>query len=374
MDENNTTPQATPENAQPTPAAQPEAVQPTAAQPETAQVQPTAAQPTQPVQPTAVPEATQQMPATAPAPVEGAVPGAPQSPAVNVAAPQAAAPSPTGALVCGILSIVFCFIPIVGIVLGIVAIVLAGKYFKAGGTQGTGKGGRICGIVGIVLSAIVMIANIIIVVMGVSFLANNYDTLGSTATSTSSNAPIVTEVESADEAGAAAEAQLELIAQKDPETVAAVAAIMQETFDSAFATASAGEDIPAITLSSLGVDPTALAEAMMDGFTYEELYIDDESGTAEATYSIETRSIYSVAIAFSSNVQDEMSDFIATADPSNVSIEQFYHKMGEALMAAVTNEEPTMDSAELMLTEANGTWTVDADSWDDLLDELYAFE
>ena len=71
------------------------------------------------------------------------------------------APGAVASLVCGIISIVLCWVPIVGLVLGIIAIVAAGKAkgaaqanpekFEMGGVR---VGGFVCGIIGTVLSAI----------------------------------------------------------------------------------------------------------------------------------------------------------------------------------------------------------------------------
>ncbi len=57
-----------------------------------------------------------------------------------------------GALVCGILSIFFAHAVIVGVILGIVALVLASGYTKRFGKNGLAMGGKACGIIGIVIS------------------------------------------------------------------------------------------------------------------------------------------------------------------------------------------------------------------------------
>ena len=71
------------------------------------------------------------------------------------------APGSVASLVCGILSIVLCFLPLVGLVLGIIAIQQAGKArrfveyspdeFVPGGVR---VGGFVCGIIGTVFSGI----------------------------------------------------------------------------------------------------------------------------------------------------------------------------------------------------------------------------
>lgn len=80
-------------------------------------------------------------------------------------------PNSTGVLVMGILSIVFCFCyGVIGIVLGIIAIVLANKanklYLENPNTYSESsyknmKAGKICGIVGLCLSGLYIIFIII---------------------------------------------------------------------------------------------------------------------------------------------------------------------------------------------------------------------
>ncbi len=86
---------------------------------------------------------------------------------------QQSLPNATGVLVLGILSIVFCFCyGFVGAILGIIAIVLAGKankLYQANPDSYTlssfknMKAGRICGIIGLSLSSLYLIYFIIVI-------------------------------------------------------------------------------------------------------------------------------------------------------------------------------------------------------------------
>ncbi len=71
------------------------------------------------------------------------------------------APGAVSSLVCGIISVVLCWVPIGGLVLGIIAIVASGKARAAVNSNpdayeggGMAVGGLVCGIVGTVSSAL----------------------------------------------------------------------------------------------------------------------------------------------------------------------------------------------------------------------------
>lgn len=71
-------------------------------------------------------------------------------------------------MVCGILSIVFCWCyGVVGLVLGIVALVLYNKFknMNGGVVNGFAKTGFICGIIGSILSALMLVYVIVVLVM-----------------------------------------------------------------------------------------------------------------------------------------------------------------------------------------------------------------
>ncbi len=102
---------------------------------------------------------------------------------------QAPVPNSAAVLVLGILSIVLCFCyGIIGITLGIIAVVLASKgkalYEANPGAYTLAsfnnlKAGRICGIIGLILSSLYIIFIIIyIVILGAAFAAMPWDMMG----------------------------------------------------------------------------------------------------------------------------------------------------------------------------------------------------
>lgn len=64
----------------------------------------------------------------------------------------------TASLILGILSILLAFIPPIGLVLAVIAVLLAKSYIKKGGMAPRAGTGRVCGVVGIVLSILLAIA------------------------------------------------------------------------------------------------------------------------------------------------------------------------------------------------------------------------
>lgn len=318
------------------------------------------AHPAAPVPGTAVetPEPGQQPGAPAPA-------GAP----VNTMQP---APSATPALVCGILAIVFCFIPIVGIVLGIVAIVLAGKYFKAGGTLGQGTAGRICGIIGIVLSVIMMIFSAITMFTALQLIddysasTNRTPAIQSSAASSSASAA----ADFSGEEGALEEtvsAKLQLIKDQDAATMAEISAAVAKSFSSAFT--SMGLDL---TLQDCGVDPEVFTAHMVDGFDFEPYYMDiDASGTeGEANYKITVRDITEVLDLLNDKLDTAMGD----GSINSMGYEQVKAEIGTMIMESVN--EASITSGNIWDVDAEligGVWVIDQEDWDDEIDYFFGF-
>ncbi len=98
-------------------------------------------------------------------------------------------PNSAAVLVLGILSIVLCFCyGLIGITLGIIALVLASKgnaLYQANpnlyslSSYNNLKAGKICGIIGVVLSSLYLIFIVIyIVILGAAFAAMPWDMMG----------------------------------------------------------------------------------------------------------------------------------------------------------------------------------------------------
>ena len=103
---------------------------------------------------------------------------------INNPGSQSALPNATAVLVLGILSILGCFCyGIIGLILGIIAIVLASKDSKlykinpdayTPGSYSNIKAGKVCAIIGVILSSLyVVFALFIVAILGTAALSGN---------------------------------------------------------------------------------------------------------------------------------------------------------------------------------------------------------
>lgn len=294
-----------------------------------------------------------------PPPAAGTAAAVPAPPAPPTAATQ---PSPTGALVCGVLAIVFSGLPIVGIILGIVAIVLAGKYFKAGGVAGTGKAGRICGIVGIVLSVVWFVAAIAVSCMAFTMI-DDYDTnsryTGSSLSSSSSSSTMTTAAEDAQEA---IEMRLDQIKNHDPEMMADLAAVAEKSFERTFSTGG-----QTLTMQDCGIDPNEYISLMTEGFDYKFDSYDEYGSSADLTYYLTVRDITQITSLINETLDE---DAIAT-----MSTAELRTYLGNTIMDAVRSADMTHYGLfDIDLDDEDGVWVIDEDDWDFEMRYFFAIE
>lgn len=370
---NNSAPDLDAESQQPAPDAAPQQPVPDA---ESQQSAPSVV-PQQPAQnapssdgvpPAAVPPAAPYVPSPGPVPPPAAPPqqpfasGQPADP-YGQPAPASYQPAPSngkaiGALVCGILAIVFAASIIPGIVLGIVAIVLAGKALKESGKDGKATGGRICGIAGIVLS---VIALFIYIALGIGLVvwAVNHDNVTVTDHSFSavSSSPQVTDEEAP--AQEAATTQLDKLANKDAATVQYLAAAYDKLF----------KEQTDYTLSDLGVDSTEFAQWLLGDFNYDSVNVTTYSdGTGSANASVTVRDVSAFLTTFTTEIQS----LLDSGAGSSMDMATAKVKVGEIFKGAMATTTDTAEKfATFDLVKKGGTWSVDDDSWESELDYLF---
>ncbi|MEG0015548.1 DUF4190 domain-containing protein [Gordonibacter sp.] len=274
--------------------------------------------------------------------------------------PQPAAPSgkATAALVCGILAILFSASLLPGIILGIVAIVLASKAVKESGKNGKTTGGKVCGIVGIVFSVLAFLMYLIIGFGAIMYAASNADSISSSYLDTPrSSAPMTSEGDQ--KAEPAVQAELDKLKNKDTAVVQALA----EKLDKGF------KDSSNYSLTELGVDPASFAQWMLADFTYQldGVYTYDD-GTGSAYADVTVRDPYALATAF----MEEAQAFVDSPEASTLDEAAMKIKLGELYQAAMNKSTAMTDNyVSFDLVQKDGAWAVDQDSWASEVDYLF---
>lgn len=264
----------------------------------------------------------------------------------------------TGALVCGVLAILFAGLPLVGIILGIIAIVMAGKAVKEAGKDGKTTGGKVCGIIGIVLSVLALILYMVLSMGVFAYVVSQSETIDRAPVSSSStNDSSVTLTEEEQKAQTVVETELDKIKSKDAAFMQKLAADLDEEFST-----SSG-----YSLTELGVEPMAFAEWLVADFDYklDGVYAFSD-GTGSAYADVTLRDGYAFLSAFLNdatefaNSGEEMDEATAKA------------RLGEIFNAAMEKTADMTDQyISLELKKTRDTWAVDQDSWDEQVSYLF---
>lgn len=291
--------------------------------------------------------------------------GAPQPPTAAPTGPGSG--KALGALICGICAIVFSGTVLIGIILGIVAIVLASQYVKSFGKDGKATGGKVCGIVGIVFSILALIGYIMLFSLGL-FAYNeyyssspapsySYNDSGSSSNDSSSTLPT-----DADEQAAidAASAVLDELKNPTATDVAALAAGLDEGFASESGLES---------LSEIGVDPTEFATWLLSDLTYE---IDDafvySDGTGTVYADVTTKDYYEFMTLFEAGVDE----FLASDEAAGIADQAAANaKIGELVKDAMGKTGTTVNFAYIDVKKSGGTWVVDEDSLEEVAQSIF---
>ncbi len=355
------------------PAAQPE--QPTQPYSGTSQPQPAAPPqpgqtPTQPMQPGAAPQPAQptqpMQPGAAPQPQAGPQP---QQPGAGYVPPQPTSipgagvgmkPKGTAALVCGIISIpVAWFSPLIAVILAVVAIVLSRRAVKQTGKNGKTTGGLICGIVGIVCA---IVSFIIAMVLSISLiggsLSGTTQSSYSGSTSTEPTSDLTADEQACYDLGIA---KLEQLKNQDGEIVTYLATELDQGF----------EESMGVTHEDLGTNSEDLARWMLTDFnySYDGVYVDEEEGTATMYADLEMRDSF----LFMNNFYDLANDFVNSGEAESMTADEAAQRLGEYYKQAMdeTTDMTSYYTAIDFVKNADGTWSVDEDAWNDELGFMF---
>ena len=204
-----------------------------------------------------------------------------------------------GALVCGILAILFSWLPLLGVILGVVAIVLAVQAVKRSGKDSKATGGKICGIVGIVLSVIAFVFWLVVSITAVAAL-NEYE---NSRDSLTANPPIEVPAPGANSSDATQEADEEAAKAAVDQALSALKSMsdtdMQEISDALDEGFTEGSGF---SMTELGVDPMTFAEWLMGDldYTIEDAFITGDTGWVDVTATV--RDVYAFSLVFNDEI------------------------------------------------------------------------
>lgn len=286
------------------------------------------------------------------------------------------------ALVCGILALVFCG-SVVSIVLGLVAISLAGKAAKQVGKDAKATGGKICGVVGIALSVVMLVASVFLAVLSFNiFEEESLESLASAGAEFISEELGATNVPDASgsdlvgsgawEGGPASESADEAAAKAAVEDV--LAAFLPAWGAAAEATAFALDEEfsenNGLRLAELGVEPEAFSEWLFVGYVVEDAFIYGDGVAGWVDVTVTMRDLYEFSYLF----EDKVDAFAETAEYARIANDEtaLTAKVGELFRSAMDETEETTDVYLMFdVVKNNGVWEVDPESLGNELEYLF---
>lgn len=268
-----------------------------------------------------------------------------------------------GALICGILAILFSWLPLLGIILGIVAIVLASKSVKQFGRDGKATGGKVCGIIGIVFAVLGFIFWGIVscaVIAAAPYADTGYSELDEVISTDDSGSVSTDLTEAEQQAEAAATAELDKLVNQDEATVQYLASELDEGFTEAMD----------VGHTDLGIDPADLARWMLTDLTYtpDGVYVYEEDGEGTMYADIEMRDSY----AFMLNFYDKVNALTGSEEVKTMTEDEAKARIGELYYEAMDETtDMTTYYATVDLVKEGDQWVVDQDSWEEELDYMF---
>lgn len=280
--------------------------------------------------------------------------GVPQQPAGNGKA--------TAALVCGILAILLSSSIVISVILGIAAIVLAGSYLKGGGTAGTAKAGRICGVVGIVFSAICLMLYLVLGVAVFNEIMDDYknDTLAYNSSSSTSSGLTSSVYDDQEKAAIdVVNAQMDALKNGDRAILADIAEMVEVDFGEA----------TGVTMPDCGIDSMEYARQMLAGFSYtQSLAVADEKSGGFVSYDVTCKDVFDVLGEFNESMNESRN----SSEYSTMTEAQARARVGELFMQAVRDADMEDDAYfSIDVTYENGQWVIDQESWESELDYYF---
>lgn len=246
-------------------------------------------------------------------------------------------PSPTTSLICGIISIITASSIIPGFVLGIISLVSASNYKKAGGNTSDVKAGKTCGIIGLVLSIVSLI--VVIAVMAWVFASPVYTkdgTLSSTDHATESMQEVV-------------DPFLDSLMFKDPDMVEEGSWIIESSFNRIMM----DQGIP-LTFADCDLDSKKLAEEQLSEFGYSFLDAYKHQDEVSLVYSTLNRNPNYVGDEF----ERRLPEIVQSLDSGAIGKEEAAALIATAFEESFAETRTSKESLDVALQLQGGQWVL----------------
>lgn len=282
-------------------------------------------------------------------------------------------------LVCGIIGLLFSPSIIVGIVLCIIAVMLARSYTQVGGASVMAKVGKICGLVGLVCSALALV---LFMTIGCSAFTLIASSASQTTTTRAVQSDDVSDTTSDDMTSTASEPEeIELTEAEQQEMTDELAAYLDPLMaqDDAAVDELADwcndrfEAVFGYTLDDAGVDAQEFARWMLEDMSWEEVGIygyDDGTASVSVEFTNSYHSDFQTAFEYLIEVYIDRGGDIADEQKVGrvfkAAQEMFYY--GDAPGADYID---TTWQSFAFTKQADGSYAPDEDDWEYQREELF---
>ncbi|MCR5583321.1 MAG: zinc-ribbon domain-containing protein [Eggerthellaceae bacterium] len=303
--------------------------------------QPTVSQPAAPAQPAVAPT----QPVAAPTqPVTGTVPPAGYTQPGTAPASQPSNGKVTGAFVCGILSIIFAFImPIVGIILGIVAIAIGSSAYRET-QESRAKTGKTCGIVGLVISILWIVIAIIFSATILAMVSSADPSLLNSTSGSSINTPATPSTPSSDDEAAAMACAQDYLNTNLTFTDSEISSLASQ-IDSSFSSSTG------FGLSQIGVDPNQFAKWLVGDLSGTATSATVKDGEGTVTCDITTRDFDYFMTDFQSSVN--ALDYSSFSD-----MDSAYQAIGALMLQSMDSTPVVTRTLDIDVENTMGEWDI----------------
>ena len=280
--------------------------------------------------------------------------GVPQSAPGASPEPAPSSGKAVAAIVCGALAIFFSSTVLVGLALGIVALVLAASAAKGAG-GGKAVVGRVLGVIAIVLSSLTLLSAIAVGAFSFSFVE---DIVPSDSPSSYGDFDYDAEEQAVHDLAAA---RLDELCAMNDDQIAALGARLDEDFR---------DFTDSHSYTDIGVDPTEVARWLCSDMSYaiDSAYAFPEDGDGSVYATVVSRDYYSLLSEYAARANE----FLSSEEAATLSDEEGFARLGEIMRDCLgLPGEKSEYYVSVEFAYRDGAWEIDEEDWQEEIDYIF---